>query len=71
MAAYSDFNTPNRSTLLKSLVSAVFFALMACLVTGCASNGGASNSAGTPVGGTGIQMFGTIDAGVSRTDTKR
>jgi hypothetical protein len=56
---------------LKSLVSAVFFALMACLVAGCASNGGASNSAGTPVGATGIQMFGTIDAGVSRTDTKR
>lgn len=61
---------------MKSLVSAVFFALMACLVAGCASNGGASNggasnSAGTPVGATGIQMFGTIDAGVSRTDTKR
>jgi hypothetical protein len=56
---------------LKSLVFAAFSALMLCLVTGCASNGGASNSVGTPVGGTGIQMFGTIDAGVSRTDTKR
>lgn len=71
MVAYSERQHPNRSTLLKSLVFAAFSALMLCLVTGCASNGGASNSVGTPVGGTGIQMFGTIDAGVSRTDTKR
>lgn len=55
---------------MKSLASTFFAACALCLVTACASNGGVSSADGTPVGGTGIQMFGVIDASVSHTTSK-
>jgi hypothetical protein len=55
---------------LKLRVAFVFSALTLCLVAGCASNGRMASDGATPVAGTGIEMFGVIDAGVSHVTNK-
>ncbi|MGJ7509465.1 hypothetical protein [Variovorax sp. GT1P44] len=45
---------------------AISFTLALCLLAGCASRGGGSAST-DDTGGSGITVFGTIDAGVSHT----
>ena len=58
---------------MKTLLAATFAALL-CLVAGCgtapSSSSSASQGAGTSTGGSGVEVFGTIDAGVSRYGTR-
>lgn len=55
---------------MKSIASTLLATLALCFVAGCAS-GNSSNSAGAGASsGSGVQVFGTIDAGVTHTTTK-
>jgi hypothetical protein len=62
---------------LKPIVAAVFAIAMGLLVSGCAGTGSAGNpsspadSSGASSGGSGVTVFGTIDAGVSKTSNPR
>ena len=49
-----------------------FIALLSCaaLLTGCAGNGGANTTDAGASSGSGVTVFGTIDAGVSRVTNK-
>lgn len=57
---------------MKPFITAVFVIAMGALVSGCAGTGaaGSGNSASTPTGGSGVTVFGTIDASVSGTTNK-
>ncbi|NVM89258.1 hypothetical protein FHT32_002913 [Variovorax sp. SG517] len=51
-----------------SFIAAAFAIAMGVLTTGCAGTGSAGNagsSAATPASGSGVTVFGTIDASVS------
>jgi hypothetical protein len=58
---------------LKSIIAAVFAITMGVLVSGCASGtaapAGGTNNASTS-SGSGVTVFGTIDAGVSGYSTR-
>jgi len=55
---------------LKSLVIALFTAIcLSCVLAGCASNRSTTGIEGSGRG-SGVEVFGTIDTGVSRTTTK-
>lgn len=50
---------------MKTII-AIVFATSVCLLSGCASRGGDGGAGSTAnTGGSGITVFGTIDAGVS------
>ena len=52
----------------KPFIAAVFAIAMGVLVSGCAGTGSAGNpgaSAASSSGGSGVTVFGTIDAGIS------
>jgi len=54
--------------LKSSFIAAAFAIAMGVLTTGCAGTGSAGNagsSAATPASGSGVTVFGTIDASVS------
>jgi hypothetical protein len=57
---------------VKPFIAAVFVIAMGALVSGCAGTGSAASggSASTPGSGSGVTVFGTIDAGVSGTTNK-
>lgn len=56
---------------MKPFIAAVFVIAMGALVSGCAGTGSAGSPASaTSTGGSGITVFGTIDAGVSSTTNK-
>jgi hypothetical protein len=57
---------------VKPIVATVFAIAMGVLVSGCAGTGSAGSgaSASTPGTGSGVTVFGTIDAGVSSTTNK-
>jgi hypothetical protein len=74
-AAYSEPVVSIHSLLefpVKPFISAVFVIAMGALVSGCAGTGSAGSgaSASGATGGSGITVFGTIDAGVSNTTNK-
>ncbi|CAN5849526.1 hypothetical protein BH11PSE13_BH11PSE13_31900 [soil metagenome] len=75
MQAYSESLIRTfRNRLLKSIFSAFVSIAALCLAAGCASgNTSQGSSAATSAsggGGSGIQVFGVIDAGVSHTTSK-
>lgn len=53
-----------QETLLKILASLIFI-LAACISAGCASQRPVDSDRSATTGGSGITVFGTIDAGVS------
>lgn len=56
---------------MKPFIAAVFVIALGALVSGCAGTGsGGSSSASGTTGGSGVTVFGTIDAGVSGTTNK-
>jgi ABC-type glycerol-3-phosphate transport system substrate-binding protein len=57
---------------VKPFLAAVFVIALGALVSGCAGTGsaGSSSSASGTNGGSGVTVFGTIDAGVSGTTNK-
>jgi hypothetical protein len=57
---------------VKPFIAAVFVIALGALVSGCAGTGsaGSSSSASGTSGGSGVTVFGTIDAGVSGTTNK-
>jgi hypothetical protein len=56
---------------VKPFIAAVFVIALGALVSGCAGTGSAgSSSASGTSGGSGVTVFGTIDAGVSGTTNK-
>ena len=63
--------------LLKTIVAAVLAITMGMLVSGCAGTGPAGNASnpadalGASSGGSGVTVFGTIDAGVSKNSGSR
>jgi hypothetical protein len=46
-------------------LTAVLFAITLCVAAGCASRGGGSSDRSSATGGSGITVFGTMDAAVS------
>lgn len=59
---------------MKPFIAAVFVIAMGALVSGCSGTGpapasGGANTSGA-TGGSGVTVFGTIDAGVSSTTNK-
>jgi len=50
---------------MKKLSIAALLAIGLCVLAGCASQGSAGSSAGASSGGSGITVFGDIDAAVS------
>ena len=57
---------------MKSFIAAVFALAMGALVAGCAGTGSAGPASGTSgaSSGSGVTVFGTIDASVSGTTNK-
>jgi hypothetical protein len=58
--------TPSTRVLL---VPALLMALL--MASGCSGMSGGGDDRATGASRSGVEVFGTIDAGVSRTDTKR
>ncbi|MGJ7545025.1 hypothetical protein [Variovorax sp. LT1R16] len=54
---------------MKPFIAAVFAVAMGVLVAGCAGTGGNPSSSSAP-SGSGVTVFGTIDAGVSGYNTR-
>jgi hypothetical protein len=54
-----------KGILVTKLVSAILFAMAVCLAAGCASQRAADGDRPATTGGSGVTVFGTIDAGVS------
>lgn len=75
-AAYSgSAQTTQEIPLKSSFIAAAFAIAMGVLASGCAGtgsagNGNAGSSAATPASGSGVTVFGTIDASVSGTTNK-
>ena len=63
--------------LLKTIVAAVLAITMGMLVSGCAgmdptgNSSSPADSSGASSGGSGVTVFGTIDAGVSKNSSSR
>ncbi|RQO56862.1 hypothetical protein DBV14_10220 [Variovorax sp. KBW07] len=57
---------------MKSIIAAVFAIAMGVLVSGCAGTGSAGGASGTSStsSGSGVTVFGTIDASVSGTTNR-
>ena len=55
---------------MKTLAIALFALVALSLGTGCASNGGTATSGASAGRSSGIEVFGTIDAGVTHTRTQ-
>ncbi|MEJ8845868.1 hypothetical protein [Variovorax rhizosphaerae] len=59
---------------MKKILLAAISAAVLCLVAGCgtapSSPANGSQGAGTSTGGSGVEVFGTIDAGVSHYRTR-
>jgi hypothetical protein len=55
---------------VKPFIAAVLAVLIAALATGCAGTGSAGGSGPAASSGSGITVFGTVDAGVSGTTNR-
>ena len=55
---------------MKSILAAVFAIATVVLVSGCASNSSGSASSNAASTGSGVTVFGTLDAGVSGYSTR-
>jgi phosphotransferase system glucose/maltose/N-acetylglucosamine-specific IIC component len=64
VSSYAIGSTDRQETLLKIFAS-LFFMLAVCVATGCASSRGGDGERAATTGGSGITVFGTIDAAVS------
>ena len=55
---------------MKSLIATAFALAMSFSLAGCASSSRTADAGGTASSGSGVTVFGTIDAGVSGYSTK-
>lgn len=68
--AYSEPMNPLRPSLTWRRLAAALAAGAAVLLTGCASGGSTSGGTSAGTGGSSVEVFGVIDAGVSRSTSK-